>query len=62
MVYEIYTALQRGMSECPGGIMFSTQQGVWDASSALGWTRFCAEKSVGFMQRGEICWGVFLGM
>ncbi|KAJ5819460.1 hypothetical protein N7474_005051 [Penicillium riverlandense] len=45
MVYGIYTTLQQGLNECPGGIMFTTQKGAWDAPSAFSWTKVCAEKN-----------------
>jgi hypothetical protein len=48
-----YAMLQRGRVECNGGLMFTTLQGVWDASSAWAWTKLCAEQDVGFMPRGQ---------
>ncbi|CAK7232379.1 hypothetical protein SCUCBS95973_008240 [Sporothrix curviconia] len=37
----IYSMLQRGWYPCPGGVMFTTRQGVWDAPSALAWEETC---------------------
>ncbi|CAK7227712.1 hypothetical protein SEUCBS140593_006668 [Sporothrix eucalyptigena] len=54
----IYSMLQRGWHPCPGGIMFTTRQGIWDAPSALAWEESCfargkTPESVGFIHRFE---------
>lgn len=47
----IYTMIQLGrISPCPGGMMFSTRQGVWEAQSARAWEKLCSEVNVGFIQ------------
>ena len=48
-----YRMLQDGQLHCGGGIMFTTREGVWDASSAWAWTKLCAEKDVGFMEHAQ---------
>jgi hypothetical protein len=45
--------LQDGQLHCGGGLMFTTGEGVWDASSAWAWTKLCAEKDVGFMEHAQ---------
>lgn len=52
----IYSMLQRGWHPCPGGVMFTTRKGIWDASSALAWEASCmvgAPEGVGFIHRFE---------
>lgn len=60
----IYCMLQRGWHPCPGGVMFTTRKGVWDAKSALAWEAACAAgvdesngirgtEAVGFVHRFE---------
>ncbi|KAI5459008.1 hypothetical protein BGZ63DRAFT_269964 [Mariannaea sp. PMI_226] len=53
-VGAISTILLDGRVECPGGLMFTTRKGVWEAKSALSWIKLCAERNVGFMHRNEI--------
>lgn len=52
-VYSIYITMQTRELECPGGVMFTTRRGVWEAESAFAWTKMCAERSVGFMHRND---------
>ncbi|KAK2682003.1 hypothetical protein RAB80_003796 [Fusarium oxysporum f. sp. vasinfectum] len=40
---------------CPGGMMFTTQIGVWEAKSATEWLEICSSRSVGLMQVAEAC-------
>ncbi|CAK7244593.1 MAG: hypothetical protein STHCBS139747_006137 [Sporothrix thermara] len=54
----VYSMLQRGWHPCPGGVMFTTRQGVWDAPSALAWEESCfaggkTPEVAGFMHRFE---------
>lgn len=52
----IYSMLQRGWHPCPGGVMFTTRKGIWDAPSALAWEASCsvgAPEGVGFIHRFE---------
>ncbi|CAK7221574.1 hypothetical protein SBRCBS47491_004571 [Sporothrix bragantina] len=54
----IYSMLQRGWHPCPGGVMFTTRQGVWDAASPLAWEDVCfsagkTPEAVGFVRRFE---------
>ncbi|KAK1143600.1 hypothetical protein N8T08_006210 [Aspergillus melleus] len=51
MVHAVYLAMQGRSVACPGGIMFTTRKGAWDAESAHSWMRLCAERDVGFLQR-----------
>ncbi|KAF5701471.1 hypothetical protein FMUND_13863 [Fusarium mundagurra] len=40
---------------CPGGMVFTTQIGVWEAKSATEWLEICSSRSVGLMQVAEAC-------
>ncbi|KAF2500621.1 hypothetical protein BU16DRAFT_253623 [Lophium mytilinum] len=52
-MYAVYHALQQGWTLCPGGIMFTNSQGVWQAETASAWEKICLEGVVMFMQRFE---------
>ncbi|KAH7144332.1 hypothetical protein B0J13DRAFT_554961 [Dactylonectria estremocensis] len=52
-IQSIYLTLQSGSTECPGGVMFTTRRGVWEADTAFAWTKMCAERNVGFMHRND---------
>lgn len=52
-VRSIYSIMQMGEAECPGGMMVTTRRGAWEAESAYAWTKTCAEQTVGFMRRNE---------
>lgn len=41
-VEAIYGMLQRGWYPCPGNVMCTTREGLWDASSAADWEERCA--------------------
>ncbi|KAH8889453.1 hypothetical protein GQ53DRAFT_748164 [Thozetella sp. PMI_491] len=47
----IYLTLQEGWHPCPGSVMFTSRQGVWDAQTAFEWGSFCSEVDIGFVQR-----------
>ncbi|KAL2859989.1 Zn(II)2Cys6 transcription factor domain-containing protein [Aspergillus lucknowensis] len=40
---------------CPGGMMFTTRIGVWEAETATEWLEICSSRSVGLMQVAEAC-------
>ncbi|OAA60288.1 RNA polymerase 2 mediator complex component [Niveomyces insectorum RCEF 264] len=46
-----YFMLQRGYHDCPGGVMHTNRQGVWNAETALAWTSLCEQTDVQFLQR-----------
>ena len=50
---SLYLMLQQGWTYCPGGMMFTTRQGVWEADTAFAWQKLCSEVDVGFIQRFE---------
>jgi hypothetical protein len=52
-VESVYQLLRDGTGPCPGGLMFTTRRGVWDASSAFAWTKICAEAKAGFLHLRE---------
>ncbi|KAF2813914.1 uncharacterized protein BDZ99DRAFT_379935 [Mytilinidion resinicola] len=49
--YAVFHALQQGWTLCPGGIMFTNSQGVWQAETASAWQKLCSQGDVMFMQR-----------
>lgn len=53
LVHAGYEMLKTGTGPCHGSILVTTRKGVWDAGTAFGWTRLCAERSVGFVTRNE---------
>ena len=54
-VQGTYLAFRGGKeaSNCMGGMMFTTRQGVWDAPSSAVWEKLCSEVNVGLMQLAE---------
>ncbi|EFX03463.1 RNA polymerase 2 mediator complex component [Grosmannia clavigera kw1407] len=42
-IEAIYGILQRGWYPCPGNIMCTTRQAIWNARSAADWEQCCAE-------------------
>ncbi|KAK9236924.1 hypothetical protein V1525DRAFT_405419 [Lipomyces kononenkoae] len=55
-IQTIYLMIQQGSRAppCPGGMMFTTREGVWEAQSALAWERLCLKVNVGLIQMGEV--------
>ncbi|KAJ5109110.1 hypothetical protein N7456_005785 [Penicillium angulare] len=49
-ISPIFTALQKGWSTCPGGIMYTSRSGLWDAASATQWEKQSLG-GVAFLQR-----------
>ncbi|KAJ0139678.1 High-affinity methionine permease [Fusarium oxysporum f. sp. albedinis] len=52
LLVTIYSTLKTGWSGCPGGVTFTGDEGLWDASSAHAWKRVMKgvnEKAIGFM-------------
>lgn len=49
----IYGLLRNGISACPGGLMFTTRAGLWQADSADEWWETCWQKDVLFCQSLE---------
>ena len=50
---QIYLALQQCWGACPGGIPYTDQSGLWDATTAVEWEQRCFEKNVGLVQLFE---------
>ncbi|EPE02475.1 rna polymerase ii mediator complex component [Ophiostoma piceae UAMH 11346] len=50
----VYYMIQRGWHPCPGGVMLTTQEGIWNAKGSQAWEKLCTENDVGFMRRFEI--------
>ncbi|KAF5662571.1 hypothetical protein FCIRC_11456 [Fusarium circinatum] len=42
-------------ASCPGGMVFTTRIGVWEATNATEWLEICSSRSVGLMQVAEAC-------
>ncbi|KAF4420562.1 hypothetical protein FACUT_11099 [Fusarium acutatum] len=52
----LFGFVERGReAPCPGGMMFTTRIGVWEAKSATEWLEICSSRSVGLMQVAEVC-------
>lgn len=49
----VFSALQQRWSACPGGVMYTNRNGLWNAASATEWEKQCLEKNVAFLQRFE---------
>lgn len=49
----LYLTLQQGWAFCPGGMMFTTRRGVWEAKTAFAWEKLRLETDIGFIQRFE---------
>jgi hypothetical protein len=52
-VQAAYRRMKENLMACHGGVMFTTREGVWEATSALSWTKLCAETDVGFMPHAQ---------
>ncbi|KAK3316918.1 hypothetical protein B0H66DRAFT_307715 [Apodospora peruviana] len=50
----VYLMMQQTWSPCPGGVMLTAKQGVWDAGSSFAWQKMCLNGNIGFMQRFEM--------
>jgi hypothetical protein len=50
---SVFYGLQQRWSTCPGSIMYTNRNGLWNATSATEWERQCLAKSVAFLQRYE---------
>lgn len=48
-VETIYTVLRDRDSVCPGGVTFTMSKSIWEANSALAWTKACAESDRSFL-------------
>ncbi|KAL5585722.1 hypothetical protein FOVSG1_013414 [Fusarium oxysporum f. sp. vasinfectum] len=52
----LFGFVKRGReAPCPGGMVFTTRIGVWEAKSATEWLEICSSRSVGLMQVAEAC-------
>ncbi|EED18516.1 conserved hypothetical protein [Talaromyces stipitatus ATCC 10500] len=53
-VQAIYSIMQSGKAPpCRGHMVITTRPGVWEASSALAWSRLCLETNTGIIQMSE---------
>jgi hypothetical protein len=43
-ILNTYQTMTAGPQECTGVVMFSTRQGLWDASSPAGWAELCDKR------------------
>jgi hypothetical protein len=50
----VYLLLQQGWTYCPGGTMFTTREGVWEADTAFAWEKICSEVDVQLVKRFDI--------
>lgn len=53
-IQAVYSMMQLGrVPECPGTMVVTTGQGIWEASSAVTWSRLCLETNLGIVQMSE---------
>jgi hypothetical protein len=53
-IQAVYSMMQLGMvPQCPGSMVVTTGPGVWEASSAVAWTRLCLETKLGIVRMSE---------
>lgn len=50
----VYLLIQQGWAYCPGGTMFTTREGVWEADTAFAWEKICSEVDVQLVKRFDI--------
>ncbi|KAK9423156.1 hypothetical protein SUNI508_04450 [Seiridium unicorne] len=50
-IYAVYLIMQQSWILCPGGIMFTNGQGLWDAKSASEWDKLWSGGDAKFLQR-----------
>ncbi|KUL92408.1 hypothetical protein ZTR_02204 [Talaromyces verruculosus] len=43
-VANTYEAMNRGLVDCTGAVMFTARHGLWEADSAVKWFKLCCEK------------------
>ncbi|KLO95423.1 uncharacterized protein LW93_7963 [Fusarium fujikuroi] len=52
----LFGFVKRGReAPCPGGMVFTTRIGVWEAKDEIEWLEICSSRSVGLMQVAEAC-------
>lgn len=49
-LYSTYHALQKGWAKCPGTMMMTARQGMWDAPSSDAWMKEVTQKDVWFIE------------
>ncbi|KAH7120375.1 hypothetical protein B0J13DRAFT_532263 [Dactylonectria estremocensis] len=54
IIYSVYVTMQQGESECAGSVLTTTRRGVWDAPTALSWTKICGQENIGFLRRDDM--------
>jgi hypothetical protein len=52
-IYSVYFMMHQDWVLCPGGVMFTNGQGIWDAKSASGWEKLWSKGNANFIQRFE---------
>ncbi|KAI9711558.1 MAG: hypothetical protein M1820_002123 [Bogoriella megaspora] len=52
-VQGVYMTSQDGLAHCLGGMMFTSRQGFWEATSALAWQKRCSEVYGGLIRLTE---------
>ncbi|KAK0382887.1 hypothetical protein NLU13_8803 [Sarocladium strictum] len=54
-MHGLYGIMQTGRpTPCPGGMMFTTRVGIWEARTAAEWQEICSTKSSGLMQVADV--------
>lgn len=53
-IHVIYLMMQQGVTTpCLGSVVFTTRTGIWEAPSAVAWSKLCLERSSGLIQMAE---------
>ncbi|KAL1869159.1 hypothetical protein Daus18300_005696 [Diaporthe australafricana] len=45
-IHTVYDVVLRGLTVCPGALMFTAAAGVWDAPSSYAWNKMCVERDI----------------
>ncbi|KAF3407760.1 Transcription factor gsfR2 [Talaromyces pinophilus] len=53
-IQAVYSMMQLGkMPQCPGSMVVTTGRGIWEAPSAVAWSRLCLETKLGIIRMSE---------
>ncbi|KAF5011322.1 hypothetical protein F66182_15376, partial [Fusarium sp. NRRL 66182] len=53
-IQAVYSMMQLGrVPQCPGSMVVTTGPGIWEASSAVTWSRLCLETKLGIVRMSE---------
>lgn len=53
-IQAVYSMMQLGeVPQCPGSMVVTTGPGIWEATSAVAWSRLCLETKLGIVRMSE---------